>query len=382
YEFLPMDGLVNLARLCFIDCENIHYILHVCIAQSLQVRKAGFYQCERLFFTNGQRASKGLRCLRHLLFYHGRRGCVLADIDLPASQSRSQPRVLPFFPDCERKLIFIHGNLHAFLLSIENEVLYLCRLKRFQNVFLWIGAPADDIDLFVIQLADDGFDAGAAHANTRAHGIHFFVRAPDCDLGAITCFSRDAANLHGAVRDFAYFQLEKSAHKIGMATRHDNLGAADTVFHGDDVRAKPVAHVVIFYYHSLALRHDGLKFSKIENDIGTIETPHRSTDDFARAIFEFLVDHFFLGLANPLHHRLFCRLRRDASKILRCHFHFDGVADLRIRLDLARFQQIDFILRIRDFVDYQEVSQCSDFPRLRIDVDTQIARSTHTLLGG
>ena len=48
YEFLPVHCLVNLARLCFVDGENIHQILHVSIAQSLQVRKTRFYEGERL----------------------------------------------------------------------------------------------------------------------------------------------------------------------------------------------------------------------------------------------------------------------------------------------------------------------------------------------
>src|SRR4030095_9389713 len=43
YEFLPVHCLVNLARLCFINCENIHQIMHVCIAQPFQVGKARFF---------------------------------------------------------------------------------------------------------------------------------------------------------------------------------------------------------------------------------------------------------------------------------------------------------------------------------------------------
>ena len=49
-QFLPMHCLVNLARLCFIDGENIDQILHVRIAQSFQIGKAGFHQGQRLLF--------------------------------------------------------------------------------------------------------------------------------------------------------------------------------------------------------------------------------------------------------------------------------------------------------------------------------------------
>ena len=94
----------------------------------------------------------------------------------------------------------------------------------------------------------------------------FFTREP-----------RDAANIHRAIGDFAYFQLEKPAYEIGMATRDDDLGAANAVLDRDHVRAQTVAHVVIFHHDSLSLWHDGFKFSKVENDIGAIEAPHGST---------------------------------------------------------------------------------------------------------
>jgi len=84
YEFLPVHCLVNLARLCFVDGENIHQILHVSIAQSLQVRKTRFYQGKRLLFTDRQGTGKRLCSLRYLLFYHSCCRCVLADVDLPS----------------------------------------------------------------------------------------------------------------------------------------------------------------------------------------------------------------------------------------------------------------------------------------------------------
>src|ERR1043165_1277390 len=34
YDFLPVHCIVDLARLRFVDAENIHQILHICIAQS------------------------------------------------------------------------------------------------------------------------------------------------------------------------------------------------------------------------------------------------------------------------------------------------------------------------------------------------------------
>src|SRR5262249_51886510 len=156
--------------------------------------------------------------------------------------------------------------------------------------FLGVGAPANDIDLFIVEFAHDVFDARTAHAHTRAYWIYFFVCAPYRDLRPITGFSRDAANLHRAVGNFTHFQLKKSSDEIGMTARNDNLRAADAIFDRNDVRAESVAHIVIFYDDSFPLRHNGFKFSKVQNDVGTIKTPHSTADDLTRAVLKLLVN--------------------------------------------------------------------------------------------
>ena len=82
-------------------------------------------------------------------------------------------------------------------------------------------------------------------------------------------------------------------------------------------------------HHALPLLHDRFKFSKIENDIGTIEASDRSAHDLARAILEFLIDHLLLDLTDALHHRLIGGLGRDPAEVFRCHFHLNRFADLR-----------------------------------------------------
>ena len=158
-----------------------------------------------------------------------------------------------------------------------------------------------------------------------------------------------------------------------MAARDDDFRAADPVIDRNDIGAEPVADVVIFDHDALALRHNRFEFTEIENHIGAIEAAYRPADDFAGAILELLINHFLFDLANPLHHRLFRGLGGDAAEIARRHFHFDGVANLRVRLDLARFAERDFVLWILDIFNYQKIGQRTDVARSRIDVDPQIA---------
>src|SRR5262249_17293363 len=110
-------------------------------------------------------------------------------------------------------------------------------------------------------------------------------------------------------------------------------------------------------------------FPKVENDIGTVESPDRATDNFARAILKLLVNHLLLSLPNPLHHGLLCGLRRNASEILRRDFDFYGLAHVGVRLDLTRVRELDFILRIGYFINDSEICERADFAALAVDVD-------------
>src|SRR4029077_13209168 len=130
--------------------------------------------------------------------------------------------------------------------------------------------------------------------------------------GSVTGFSRDPPDLDGAVVDLAHFQFEQTANEIRMTPRNDNFRPADSVLDRDDVGAQAIANVVVFHHHALSLRHDRLKFSEIENHVGTIEPADRAANDFARAVLELFVNHFLLDLANALHHRLLGGLGRDA----------------------------------------------------------------------
>ena len=164
-------------------------------------------------------------------------------------------------------------------------------------------------------------------------GSTFRLSLEDGDLGPIAGFARNAADLDCAVGDFAHFEFEKSPNEIGMAARDDDFRATNAVLDRDDISAQPIADIVVLDHDALALRHDRFEFSEVENHIGAIEAPDRAAHDLARAILEFLVNHFLLDLADALHHRLLRGLGGDAAEIFRRHFHFDGLADLRVWFD-------------------------------------------------
>ena len=154
-----------------------------------------------------------------------------------------------------------------------------------------------------------------------------------------------------------------------MASRNDDLRAANSIFHRDDVSAQAVSHVVVLDHHPFALRHDCFEFAQIENHIGAIEAADCSTDNLARAVLELLINHFLLDLANALHHRLFRCLRGDPSEILRRDFHLDFTANGRVRVKFARLGKRNLICRVRYIFDHEQFRQSADFAGLWIDVD-------------
>src|SRR6266516_3727164 len=153
-----------------------------------------------------------------------------------------------------------------------------------------------------------------------------------------------------------------------MAARDDDLRTTDSVLDRYHVSAKPIADIVIFHRHAFSLRHDCFEFSKIKNHVRTIEPPHGAAYDFSSAILELLINHFFFDLTDALHHCLLRSLCSDASKIARCDFDLDDVAHFRVRLDLARFGELDLILWIAHMINYQQIRERADFAGLWFDL--------------
>ena len=83
---LSMHCFVNLPGLRFVDCKDVHKILHIRGAQPFQVREPGFHERDRLFLGDGKSAGQRLRRLHHFLFNRGCRRSVLIDVDLPTGQ--------------------------------------------------------------------------------------------------------------------------------------------------------------------------------------------------------------------------------------------------------------------------------------------------------
>ena len=248
--------------------------------------------------------------------------------------------------------------------------------------FLGVVAPLDDVDFFVIEFADDVFDAGAAHADAGADGVDFGVGAPDGDFGAVAGFAGDGADFYGAVGDFADFAFEEAFDEIGVAAAEDDFGAAEAVFDGDDVDAEAVADVVVFGGDAFFFGHDAFEFAEVHDDVGFFEAADGAVDDFAGAVFVFFVDEEFFFLADALHHGLAGGLGGDAAHVPRGDVDFDFVADFGVFFDFAGGGEGEFVVGGGDGFDDHEFGFGFDAAFDGVDVDAQLAGGADAFAGG
>src|SRR5690606_34978328 len=144
--------------------------------------------------------------------------------------------------------------------------------------------------------------------------------------------------------------LEKTADKIRVASREDNLGSPGSVLHGNDIGSDAVAAIVFLRRDALALMHHALELADVNIDVAALEPSHGAADDVSGAILELVVDHLLLSLAKALHHRLLCRLCGDTPEIRGSDVHLEIRTNVDTRLQAAGGEDVDLIVGVGDTV--------------------------------
>ena len=305
---------------------------------------------------------------------------VTANLHIPAHQAGGQPGVLALAADGLAEVIFADRDRDDFLLLVDCDRDQLGGLECLADQLRWILTPAYDIDLLVIELADDVLHAGSAHPDASTDGIDLRVIAPDGDLGAETRFAGDGADVHGVIGNLVYLSLKQAADEIRVAARKDNLRAAAFVLHRKHVTTDAVTDIVIFTLHPLLVRHDALELAEIDHHVVALEAAHRSGNDVARTVLELLVDHFLLRLAEALHHRLLCSLDGDAAEILRGNIELKCSADLRrsVLLLCKAYRNLVELVLVVVIGNDGKGSENSGITFLGINVSTQLLDGIRT----
>ena len=85
--------------------------------------------------------------------------------------------------DGQAELFVGDHDLDAVGLFVEDDLGHLGRGQGVDDEGGRIGGPLDDVDLFALELADDGLNARAPHADARADRVDAGIVGNHRDLG-------------------------------------------------------------------------------------------------------------------------------------------------------------------------------------------------------
>ena len=194
----------------------------------------------------------------------------------------------------------------------------------------------DDVDLLAAQLLHDRLHARAAHADAGADRIDVAVVRRDGDLGATARLARRALHLDDALVDLRHLLLEELDQQAGMRAREDDLRPLARELDVEDEGADAIALAVALARDLLLLGQDRVGAAEVDDDVLLLEALHDAREELALAVLELVEDDVALGVAHLLDDVLLGRLRGDAPELLRRQLGEQLVADLGLRVELAR----------------------------------------------
>ena len=289
------------------------------------------------------------------------------DVDVPAGKLGGQPDVLAPAADGEALLIVGDHHFDAVGVLVEHHLGHLGRGQGVDDEGGGIRGPLDDVDLFALQLADDGLHPGPPHADARANGVDARIVGQDGDLGARSRVPGHGLDFYDAVVDFRHLLGEQLGHELGMGPGQEDLRAARLLAHVDDVGAHPVAGVEVLAGDGFVAAEQPFRPVHVDDHVAVFDPFHQAVDHLADAVLEFLVVSLAFGFPHLLDDHLLGRLRRDAAEVDGRQGVDQEVAELRVRLALAGRLQVHLGDLAFHLVGDLQVAGEGDFPRLAVD---------------
>ena len=194
----------------------------------------------------------------------------------------------------------------------------------------------DDVDLLAAQLADDGLDAHALHADAGADRVDVLVAGHDGDLGALAGLAGDGANGDGAVVDLGDFALEEVLDETGRGAGDDDLRALGGAVDAQKDDTDTLADGELLEAGLLALGHAGFGLAEVEDDVHRLEALDRRVENLAGAVVVLVEDGVALGFADLLEDDLLGHLGGDAAERRSVLVEPKFAADLDLWREFAR----------------------------------------------
>ena len=237
------------------------------------------------------------------------------DVDLPLQELGGEADVLALLADGERELGVVDDDLDLLVGEVgDGDAADLGGLQRLFCEGGDLFGELDDVDLLAAQLADDGLDAHALHADAGADGVDILVAGHDGDLGAFAGLAGDGADADGAVVDLGDFGLEEVLNKSRRGAGDDDLRTLGGAVDAEQNDADALADGELLEARLLALGHAGFGFAEVEDDVHGLEALDGGVEDLAGAVVVLVEDGVALGLADLLEDDLLGHLGGDTAE--------------------------------------------------------------------
>ena len=156
------------------------------------------------------------------------------------------------------------------------------------------------------------------------------------DLRADAGVARRGPDLDQPFLDLRHLELEQAHQELGRDARQDELRALRRAVDLHHVRAHAVADAQHLLRDQLVARDHALDAAGLDDHVAALDALDRAGQQVVLALEEVVQDLLALGVADLLQDHLLRRLRADAAELDRLERLLDDVAELEVRVALAR----------------------------------------------
>ena len=237
------------------------------------------------------------------------------DVDLPLEELGGETDVLALLADGEGELGVIDDDFELLVGEVgDGDASDLGGLKGFLGEGGDLFGVLDDVDLLAAELADDGLDAHALHADAGADGVDVLVAGHDGDLGALTSFAGDGADADCTVVDLGNFGLEEILDEGGGGAGDDDLRALGGAVYSQKHNSYALTDGEGFEAGLLALGHAGFGLAEVEDDVHGLKALDDGVEDFTGAVVVLVEDSVAFGFTDLLKDDLLGHLGGDSAE--------------------------------------------------------------------
>ena len=194
-----------------------------------------------------------------------------------------------------------------------------------------------------------------------AYRFNIFISRINCNFRTRSCLTCNRFYYNDSFLDFRNFQLQKPFQKAWMRSGKKNLRTFANLPDFSDICFNSVANLKVFAMNLFRRHQNSFCLVHCENNISVLDSLDSTGNNVICAVVVFIVDNSAFCLANFLHNKLLCCLRRDSSERTGRNFIANSIANFIVRIDFLCIGKGNFFRLVRHFLD-----NCTQFKHFKL----------------